>query len=55
MSERQETVADIVAEIRGANFQPPYYQKRVNEYADRLEEAWKRERENLTLGKRSWE
>ncbi len=32
-----ETVADILREMRRANFQPPWYQVQIDAYADRIE------------------
>lgn len=49
MVSENEKIADILAEIRGANFQPPYYQKRIDEIANRIEAAWKRESEPKPL------
>lgn len=51
--EKRETLADVVAEIRrdiklGNN----YYAANL---PDRIEAAWRRERESLMLGPRSWE
>ena len=35
-----KALTDILSEMRNRNFQPEYYQTRVNEYADRIEAAW---------------
>lgn len=51
---KRETLADIVAEIRAYGAQPPPRLMWL-EIADRIEAAWKRERESLMLGPRSWE
>lgn len=54
MASENETIADILAEIRGANFQPPYYQERIDEIANRIEAAWKRESKPKPLTIAEW-
>lgn len=52
-----ETINDILRDMRNANFQPPWYQKQVNLYIDRIEAAHKREMKHLVAhiyGVASW-
>lgn len=64
--ERRETLADIVAEMRrevgdgkdtycGKRVIRRMEDARVMQFCDRIEAAWRRERESLMLGPRSWE
>lgn len=46
-SEEHETADAIIAEMLRANFQPSFYQKRVDEYVSRIRAAIGRERERL--------
>jgi hypothetical protein len=60
-NEKRETLADIVAEYRndadamdnGELYQPTT--EYVRRLLDRIEAAWKRERDRLMTGPRSWE
>ena len=46
MDNTNEKLSTIITKMRGENFKPPVYQKRVNDYADRIKAAAKRERES---------
>lgn len=45
MSDKHETIEDIVAEMRDATMNGEYDDATVDAWADRIEAAWKRERE----------
>ena len=45
MSDKHETIEDIVAEMRNATMNGEYDDATVDAWADRIEAAWKRERE----------
>lgn len=59
-AERRETISEVVATMRQRTKLRGFWRScDLNEilayHADRIEAAWRRERESLMLGPRSWE
>ena len=53
-----ETIADIIAEMRRrekSHYYPKVARNIMHQYSDRVEAAWKRERDRLMSEPRSWE
>lgn len=55
MAKEREGIADIVAMLRANVRGERFDELSFTSLSDRIEEAWKRERESLMLGPRSWE